>query len=382
MSLSSQVPAQFGTLRRRLGAGALALLLASCAGLLACTSEPRAPERDAESEDPPDADEADASIDASRTDTDAGLSDGGADLMVDAGSEYSCLQHSSEIKTFVENHRSCSSNDDCVLVGDCSHSNFQVVARSAEEGAKKLVFDDRCRYNDGPGYFARCRESRCERIKSRVWCGGAPQSECPTGMVMHKTLCGAVDPKSYHSGCYTPCSAQGDDGPCTSGYTCQKTTIDPCPATPGEGEKWLCAPVAACQVELSLTFDGRSAVRVLDDEATELKLWLENRTDQALTFSYELPCNGPAVVGLADYDLWGACLAGACPSPRERVEVTLAPREKRLYRSALVELAPSTCNMHGLAAGKYSPTFGLPYVQGANVCGPEGTSLTAGSATP
>jgi hypothetical protein len=140
--------------------------------------------------------------------------------------------------------------------------------------------------------------------------------------------------------------------------------------------------VAACQVELSLTFDGRSAVRVLDDEASELKLWLENRTDQTVTFSYELPCIGPALAGLADYDLWGACLAGACPAARERVEVTLAPRERKLYRSALVELKPSTCNPHGLAAGKYMPTFTLPYVQGANVCGPTGTLLIAGSNAP
>jgi hypothetical protein len=179
-----------------------------------------------------------------------------------------------------------------------------------------------------------------------------------------------------------PCAAQGDDGPCASGYTCQKQTVDPCPATAGEGEKWLCAPAATCQLALVLGFDGESVARLRDDEASELKLWLVNRTDQPLTFSYELPCNGPALLGLGDYDLWNACLAGACPTPHERVEVTLAAHERQLYRSTLLEMKPSTCNMHGLAPGRYTPTFSLANIAGAKVCGPAATLLVAGSAAP
>jgi hypothetical protein len=64
------------------------------------------------------------------------------------------------------------------------------------------------------------------------------------------------------------------------------------------------------------------------------------------------------------------------------VELTLAPHEKRLWRSGLVEAKPSACNPQGVPSGMYMPTFALPHVQGASACGPAATTLIVGNASP
>ena len=79
--------------------------------------------------------------------------------------------------------------------------------------------------------------------------------------------------------------------------------------------------------------------------------------------------------GLSDYDVWNACLAGVCQSDIDRVELTLEPREKRLWRSAVLMTGASSCNEKGLAAGTYTPSFGLN-ATGVTTCGPEAAELT------
>lgn len=341
--------------------------------------------------------ERDTGIDAAPSvDTDSGLDaalgldaapDGGHlandDAAADATREELCKAQAQRIAAFVESHRECASDEDCAIVGDCSHSNFQAVSRSAEAEARDLVLSDPCGWADGPGYYARCRQEACERVKSTVWCGSPQRSDCPLGTSYKQPGCN-LSSGMLPSGCYASCSGQGEDGPCTTGFTCQKANVHPCPASPSGGdacaacnaEQWLCLPAAACQLELALTFDGRQAGSVRGDEASVMQLVLKNRTDEALTFSFEQPCHGPILAGLEAYDAWDACLAGACPTPTSRVELTLAPREVRVWRKALIEPAPSQCNMQGLAAGTYTPTFALPSIQGANLCGPGASSLS------
>jgi hypothetical protein len=48
----------------------------------------------------------------------------------------------------------------------------------------------------------------------------------------------------------------------------------------------------------------------------------------------------------------------------------------RTSRESLIEPAPFQCNVRALAPGNYAPTFALPQVQGASVCGPAANSLT------
>ena len=367
-----------------------AALALSCALLVGCVEElgGGGATPDAESALPEGGDEperhADSQVDSA---TDAGI-DGGRDAASrdtgqDATREDICVAHEQRIASFVQSHRSCASDDDCAIVGDCSHSNFQAVSRGAEAEARDLVLSDPCGWQDGPGYFASCRKGVCERVKSTVWCGSPVNTDCPAGTSYVTPGCD-TSPNSLPAGCYTPCSGQGDDGPCTSGFTCQKADVHPCPSSPPGGatcaacsqEKWLCRPVAACQLELALTFDRYQARTVRGDEGTVMRLDLRNRTDQTLTFSFEQPCHGPTIVGLESYDVWDACLAGACATPTSRIELTLAPRELRTLRTSLIQPAPTQCNLQGLASGKYAPTFALPNVQGANVCGPAASALT------
>jgi hypothetical protein len=377
MPLDPALAAQAGTTGTPFRYAARGLAPFWCAWLLACT-----PERVLD--DAPDATESapvhDAGFDAASSD-DPLL----ADARFDAASSDDPLLPD-ELASFVAEHRACSSDDDCVIVGDCSHTCFPSVARSAEAEAMNVVLR-RCQQQDGPIYHARCRAGMCDRTQSTGSCGSAIETECPAvDMVRQVAGCGTVA-AGFRDGCQTKCKGQADDGPCTTGYSCQQTSINPCWMVTGGAscsacgeDTWLCLPVPACQVELALTYDGGPLARVVSPQATELTLWLMNRTDQTLTFSFELPCHGPSVVGLGDYDLWQSCLAGACPTEHARTEVTLKPHERLRWRSALVEVDPSECNAHGLASGKYMPSFSLPYVQGANVCGPTATSLRVGSA--
>lgn len=352
---------------------------------------PDASDVDANSETPAsrrDGGETDAEIEADQQ-PDTGTPDAG-----DAGppdtphQPNACEEQARAIETFVAAHRSCETNADCVIVGDCSHADFRAVAREFEAEAKDLVFgDDACGALDGPTYHAVCRAGSCERVQSVHSCGYVVSPYvCPSGSELYEEGCGPVA-ATFRGGCYRPCAAEGDDASCAAGFTCQQTTTNPCTSTPGGGaacaacgaESWLCLPAPACQVELSLEFNGAPTGRVFTGRATALELLLENRTDEAITLSFDVPCHGPRVQGLGDYDLWQECLAGACLEDPVHTELTLAPREKRLWRSAVLDLQPSDCNVQGLPSGKYAPTFALANVVGATICGPAPALLLTGT---
>jgi hypothetical protein len=295
-----------------------------------------------------------------------------------------CEAYAQQIASYVQSHRACSGDDDCVIVGDCSHSNFQALSRSAEAEGRELVLKDPCGWQDGPGYLPRCRQGACERVKSTIGCGNPERTDCPAGLSNFNPGCGGVPDAALPVGCYAPCGGAGDDGPCATGYLCQKANVHPCPSVPSGGstcaacsvEKWLCLPAPACQLDLALTFDHRQAGSVRGDQVSVMRPVLKNRTDQTLTFSFEQPCQGPTIAGLDAYDAWNACLAEACTMPTSHIELTLAPGEVREWRKSLIEPAPSECNIQGLAPGLYMPTFALSHVEGVNVCGPAASSLT------
>lgn len=297
-----------------------------------------------------------------------------------------CSAWRDKIGDFVDAHARCSVDADCTIVGDCGHADFVSVATGAAEEARELVLGNPCATSDGPTYNAVCKAGRCSRVRGTAVCGGVPVRECPTGTSWHFPGCGAPMP-SFEAGCYARCEAVGDDTSCAAGYTCQETSIDPCkPIDPSAGSSCaacgtgakLCLPAPSCEVELRVTFDGRPQYAAYPfDGSTQLGLTLENLTDRALTLQFDAPCHGPNVSGLGTYDLWNQCLAGACLTETVRTELTLAPKERKLWRSSVLSGTPSTCNASGLPPGTYTPTFTLPNVEGARVCGPAPSQLIA-----
>jgi hypothetical protein len=385
-------PQDVGARRRALYALMSLLALGLGAG---CTDSsalsPDASEVDARNETPAarrDGGEPDAESEPHQS-HDTGGPDAGDAAAPDSEQPHPCLEHARAIQAFVAAHRRCETHADCVIVGDCSHADFQAVAREFEAEAKDLVFDDAaCGAFDGPTYHAVCRAGSCERVQSVHACGYAiSQFECPSDTARYEgNTCGY--PPALRAGCYQACDADGDDASCAAGFTCQQTSVNPCPSSDLGGAPTcdacgaaarLCLPAPACQVELSLAFNGSTAARVFTGRSAELQLWLENRTDETITFDFEVPCHGPRIQGLGDFDLWQACLAGACLEEPLRTELTLAPHERRLWRSAVLDLEPSDCNPQGLPSGMYTPTFTLTNVQGAITCGPAPASLLTGS---
>jgi hypothetical protein len=358
-------------------------------------------EKDAETSGP-DANSSDADAHAARPDTDAsesardggsvdGAADRDADLdadALDADSSVSadagtCGAASKQLADFIAAHRSCSVDSDCAIVGDCSHADFQAVQRAHRDEAQSLALQT-CGSVDGPTYNAVCKAGQCERLRSVAWCGGAPQTECPAGTKRRYPGCSEPAPPSFAEGCFADCSGVGSNAGCPMGYTCQSTSIDPCHRTSaGEAtcdacgqEVTLCLPAPACEVELAVGFDyGKTLVTVPKDQSTQLELWLTNKTDRTLSLSFDLPCpGGPVVSGLGDYDLWNSCLAGVCAEPTQREQLSLKPKEKLRWRTAVVRPSASSCNQQGLALGTYAPTFSLG-ISGAVSCGPAAAGL-------
>lgn len=297
-----------------------------------------------------------------------------------------CSAWSDKIGDFVDAHAGCSFDADCTIVGDCSHADFVSVATSAAEAAKELVLENPCASSDGPTYNAVCKAGRCSRVRATAVCGGVPVRECPAGTSWQIPGCSTPVP-SFQAGCYASCDRVGDDTSCAHGYTCQETNIDPCtPLYPSSdatcdacgSETKLCLPAPNCEVKLSIRFDGRPQYATYPpDGSTQLGLTLENLTDRALTLQFDMPCHGPNVSGLGTYDLWNECLAGACLTETVRTALTLGPKERTLWRSSVLSSTPSACNASGLPPGSYTPTFALPNVQGARVCGPAPSQLIA-----
>jgi hypothetical protein len=141
-------------------------------------------------------------------------------------------------------------------------------------------------------------------------------------------------------------------------------------------ETALCLPAPACQLQLSVKFQGDRTLETLRaGVSTTLELWFENLTDSPLPLRFVDPCHGPVIQGLGDYDVWNACLAGVCFDDAPITELTLAPREKKRWRSAILLAGTSACNPMGLAPGKYTPSFHLG-ATGVTSCGPDVAELT------
>jgi hypothetical protein len=322
-----------------------------------------------------DADAA-AITDAAQTTSDVRTDDDGSSAPA-PNQPHACEAAGKKLSDFISQHRSCSIDSDCAIVGDCSHADFMAIERAHLEEATRLSLQT-CGAQDGPTYNAVCNANKCDIIRSVAYCGGVPQSECPAGTKRRYPGCSEPKP-TFEEGCYADCTAAGNNAGCPAGYTCQTQSIDPCRGLACDAcgqEVALCLPAPTCEVELALGFDGRSLVKVPSAQSTQLALWLSNRTDRTLKLSFDVPCHGPKVTGLGNYDLWSQCLAGSCAEPTQRVELTLMPREELRWRTAVVRPFASTCNPQGLAAGTYTPSFTLSNLTGAVSCGPAPTSLT------
>ncbi len=299
-----------------------------------------------------------------------------------------CTEKAAE---FVAAHRACTSDSDCVIVGDCSHANFQAVAKDAADEARALVLA--CTAFDGPTYNAVCRANECERVPTGQSCGQATPRACPAGMQWERPGCGShPGDAAFVDGCYASCEAVGDDGACPTGHTCQRTTRDPCiPASPGgiaceacgAHDVTLCLPAPDCDLELAITFyDGlHTEARLAEGGSIEMSLLLINRASRALTLEFDVPCHGPAIAGLGSYDVWNSCLAGVCETDPVSTRVSLAVGEKLRWRSAVLTDAPSSCNPAGLPDGRLALSFALANLKGAKVCGPAAATLISGPAS-
>lgn len=388
---------QLGTMGFRFGGWALPFMCAL--SFVACADEHGAePRNDARVFEPQvdaqaSSDDDGGALQPTRPEAGAALdgdvdADADIDAAVDAGSDSrvapppelgSCEAAAIALDQFVAQHRSCSVDSDCALVGDCSHSDFRAVSRDAEKEATRLVQEGSCS-RDGPGAHALCNAGKCETVRSLNWCGQAPiAKQCPPPTTLRHPGCDAVTlPKE---GCYADCIAVGNSAGCPRGFDCQETSIDPCHGKSCDacGQRvTLCQPSSECELELGVSFrsEGTTFVKLARDEAVYMYLTLTNRTDRTLQLGFDMPCYGPVVRGFNNYDLWGACLAGACPEPNQRVQLTLKPREALTWRKVLVVAPPSSCNPQGLYPGTYTPSFELGNLAGAISCGPATASLT------
>lgn len=300
-----------------------------------------------------------------------------------SGAFTSCKEFNAAIDGFVAAHADCTVDSDCAIVGDCSHADWRAIAAPFAEEANRRVRAGQCGSSDGPGANAVCDRGKCVAARASLWCGSVPETECPSGSVRSYAGCGAVA-STYTEGCHVPCTESADESGCPQGYTCQTTSTDPCrAATLGQDtcaacghEAVQCLPAPGCALKLSARFQGnRVAPKLHSGESTVLELWLENLTNTKLEVSFELPCHGPEVSGLAGYDVWNSCLAGVCQAERVQTQLTLQPHAKTLWRSAVLRAGSSDCNPDGLAAGTYRPSFDLN-VSGVPTCGPEPVELT------
>jgi hypothetical protein len=365
----------------------LAMLSASCADEHGAQPEGEGlPEDEGVVVSPPDAGKEAAVGPATDADVDADLDADGANPGPENPSPEldACEDWSVQFDRFIAQHRACTLDTDCAVVGDCSHAEWSAIAAPFAKQADAMLLESPCRIFDGLGANAVCRAGACEVVPAGQRCGEPPQSECPSGAKRAIAGCGPVA-STYRDGCHVSCTPGRAE--CPPGYSCQQTTIDPCRSLlpPGSGqatcaacgaETALCLPAPSCQLKLSVSFQGDRTLESLRSGAsTALRLVLENLTDSPLALRFVDPCHGPVVEGLGDYDVWNACLSGVCDDDAPIVALTLAPREKKLWRQAIVVAEKSACNPMGLAPGKYTPSFKLG-VTGVTTCGPESAELT------
>jgi len=165
--------------------------------MLACTNadEPPAAGTDAATEQSP----RDASMDAAVR-SDAKIT--GFDA---------CVQQTQ----FLEAHRTCSTEEECVIVGSCSDGfGFEAVHVSVRAEAQALSDNAACnRKIDGPNFNARCERNKCVARPNGRWCGGPSRDAggggCPAGTELYRTDC-TSNPPLPAPACERRCSAPGD----------------------------------------------------------------------------------------------------------------------------------------------------------------------------
>lgn len=328
-----------------------------------------------------ESDETEARPDAT-VQPDGSMPDGSVpDGSSESDASTTCEVERAALQNFLTAHRACSSDADCTLIGSCSGPSFEAVSTSARDEAQRLADAISCKIFDGPLYEPRCEANTCVSRPSGASCGGRG-SLCQSGQALYETNCS--DAGSTESACYKKCSG-ASDGTCPSGFSCQTTQVvsqsGGCAAP--KIDAWLCRPAPSCEVALSIDAtagsDPRSYKRytmfALGDESVSIELWAENLTDAPKTFRYDPRCASHDLTGLGSYDAFGACLAGACPTPIPAREITLQPRERALLGTGMVRTRPSDCNANGLASGSYDVGFTLANVTGAAVCGPDALEL-------
>ena len=287
-----------------------------------------------------------------------------------------CEQQEEAESAFLAAHSACNVDADCAVLGDCSNAHFVPVSASAAVEGQELIAARCDKVSDGPTFHPVCRASTCQLVFSTLPCGGGGHDKCPAGLTFEAPGC---EGEPFPAGCYVACDSE-TAGSCPPGFTCQETSVTPSCASEGCdacGEmRELCRPAPGCELSLSLTLDEGSVASTHHDQGAELVVKMTNLTEAPLTVSYDASCHGPRVSGLGEFDLWSACLAGACEQELVPTRLALAPGEARVLGRAVVTPGASTCNPSGLADGTYRLSVALENLTGASVCGPSPVELT------
>lgn len=283
--------------------------------------------------------------------------------------ETTCEAQYEAVQAFVASHRECRVDSDCAIIGGCSGSfGFTAVTASARDEGQRLPIDEECALHDGSLYAPLCEQGSCVMRPTGGQCGGIA-SPCRDDQELYRTTCTAPDT------CLQRCEG-GADARCGAGFSCQPMQVVPvsgeCSATLTRA---MCAPAPSCEVLLSIegmtqSPADRGTARSQLLGSLPLELWAENLTQVAKTFRYQRPCpGGPTLTGIGEYDAWGVCLAGACPT-NPPTEVTLAPRQRVSLGQARIDAQANDCNPSPLAPGNYAVGFVLEAAEGATLCGP------------
>lgn len=152
-------------------------------------------------------------------------------------------------RTFLNTHRWCEKNSDCVIVGTCSGSfGFRAVERAVQTEAQSLVDRGDCDLVfDGPTFSAVCERGICTPRPDGRACG-APVREggisgCPAGQEQYLASCDTPMTWGFDiQGCETHCDGAGDTS-CGAGRVCQQVKVLPVVRSGCELiDAWLCRP--------------------------------------------------------------------------------------------------------------------------------------------
>jgi hypothetical protein len=170
--------------------------------------------------------------------TNADAGDAGLGSKADAGDggtrdapplgDASCEQE----RAFLNEHRACSTQQDCAIVGSCSGGfGFRAVQAAVKDEAQRLSNNTSCgRAFDGPMYAAVCEQGLCRTRPTGAWCGAAPSSQdggrmgCAPGEAQYRTDCEGPSAATGKPTCERSCNGATDTS-CGAGRMCTSVRV-------------------------------------------------------------------------------------------------------------------------------------------------------------